>query len=84
MYCRMQCTAPQLIFDDAAIHLRVGVIWVNGALRMGSQNCRTSAPITITFVVAPGKVILSYITVLISNSVGAHMIYHLDLGPPAL
>lgn len=44
------CSAPsQLIFDDAAIHLQVGTIYVEGRLRVGSRDCRVGAPITITF-----------------------------------
>ncbi|KAL6754041.1 hypothetical protein V8C86DRAFT_399941 [Haematococcus lacustris] len=46
-------SGSELIFDDAPINLRVGAIRVDGNLRVGSQQCRTSKPISITFVVAP-------------------------------
>ncbi|KAG2483425.1 hypothetical protein HYH03_017681 [Edaphochlamys debaryana] len=44
----------ELIFDDAAISLVVGAIYVGGRLRAGGEGCRVGGPITITFAPASG------------------------------
>ncbi len=47
-------SGSQLIFDDASINITVGGILVSGALRIGSDTCRVSSPISITFKPTPG------------------------------
>ncbi|GMH41817.1 hypothetical protein BSKO_09727 [Bryopsis sp. KO-2023] len=39
----------ELIFSDEDIHMSVGVIYVHGRMRIGSQQCRILSSITITF-----------------------------------